>query len=287
MSHRSYTGRQPVRNTSHREHRSGRGDARPNVYDYLVPVQDEYNDALLSTPGVIDPFQYQVEDFDDPPLVVDGALEDRVSFEDLPTRRLRGSDMDANGKAECSICMEELHVRDEVTTLPCMHWFHGPCVGQWLEGHNTCPLCRTPIEPENERSFGEDLGVYERAPAPARIPAPAPRLPAGRRAPQAARLEALRVGSPQQYQDFADTYYPPARGPQQYQEYADVYYPPAEHDAEYGYDTGVNTGYVGHQYEEQILYDWQVPIIDYQRRVDAYNERVRQQRSQQREARRH
>lgn len=49
------------------------------------------------------------------------------------------------GRAECSICMDNVDLGDEVTTLPCNHWFHGDCVTAWLKEHDTCPHCRKPI----------------------------------------------------------------------------------------------------------------------------------------------
>ena len=57
----------------------------------------------------------------------------------------------AEGKAECTICMDELSKGDEVTVLPCSHWFHGECVTLWLKQHNTCPICRAAIEQRNQR----------------------------------------------------------------------------------------------------------------------------------------
>ncbi|KAF3768030.1 hypothetical protein M406DRAFT_275805, partial [Cryphonectria parasitica EP155] len=51
-----------------------------------------------------------------------------------------------SGKAECTICLDEMNIGDEVTVLPCKHWFHGECVVLWLNEHNTCPICRAPIE---------------------------------------------------------------------------------------------------------------------------------------------
>lgn len=49
------------------------------------------------------------------------------------------------GAAECSICMDNVALGDEVTVLPCNHWFHGDCVTAWLKEHDTCPHCRKPI----------------------------------------------------------------------------------------------------------------------------------------------
>ncbi|RFU35648.1 hypothetical protein B7463_g704, partial [Scytalidium lignicola] len=49
-------------------------------------------------------------------------------------------------KGECSVCMDDVHVGDEVVALPCSHWFHEQCASMWLGEHNTCPICRKGIE---------------------------------------------------------------------------------------------------------------------------------------------
>lgn len=54
--------------------------------------------------------------------------------------------------AECSICMDEVTVGEQVTVLPCKHWFHHQCVSAWLAEHDTCPHCRKGI---SKRSDGE------------------------------------------------------------------------------------------------------------------------------------
>ncbi|GAO15751.1 uncharacterized protein UV8b_00929 [Ustilaginoidea virens] len=53
------------------------------------------------------------------------------------------------GKAECSICIDEMKEGETAVFLPCKHWFHEDCVVLWLKEHNTCPVCRTPIEKPN------------------------------------------------------------------------------------------------------------------------------------------
>lgn len=68
------------------------------------------------------------------------------AIEKLPKKKLDKEMMGESGKAECTICIDEMHIGDEVTVLPCKHWFHEDCVVLWLKEHNTCPICRTPIE---------------------------------------------------------------------------------------------------------------------------------------------
>ena len=44
----------------------------------------------------------------------------------------------------CSTCLELLTPSDELSSVPCGHVFHTPCILQWLEtGKNNCPQCRT------------------------------------------------------------------------------------------------------------------------------------------------
>ena len=75
----------------------------------------------------------------------------------LPKKKLDEKLLGPEGKGECSVCMDDVHVGDEVVLLPCSHWFHETCAGAWLSEHNTCPICRKGIEgetppPNNRRS---------------------------------------------------------------------------------------------------------------------------------------
>ncbi|RGP76778.1 ring finger [Fusarium longipes] len=63
----------------------------------------------------------------------------------------------SEGKAECTICIDEMKEGDMATFLPCSHWFHEECVTLWLKEHNTCPICRTPIE-KNDRGGSNTSG---------------------------------------------------------------------------------------------------------------------------------
>ena len=68
----------------------------------------------------------------------------------LPKKRVDKTMMGSDGKAECSVCMENVELGDEVTFLPCKHWFHELCVGIWLKEHDTCPHCRQSITPPGQ-----------------------------------------------------------------------------------------------------------------------------------------
>lgn len=74
------------------------------------------------------------------------------AIEKLEKKKLDRQMMGDGAKVECTICIDEMHLGDEVTVLPCKHWFHGECVVLWLKEHNTCPICRAPIEKRGENN---------------------------------------------------------------------------------------------------------------------------------------
>ena len=88
----------------------------------------------------------------------------------LPRKPAHKTMMGSDGKAECSVCMDAVDVGDEVTVLPCNHWFHGDCVGAWLKEHDTCPHCRAGIMP---KEGAPDVPRYPgQAPRHAQSPSP-------------------------------------------------------------------------------------------------------------------
>jgi len=70
----------------------------------------------------------------------------QTAIENLEKKQVDDEMLGPEGKAECTICIDELKKGDEVSVLPCKHWYHGECVVLWLKEHNTCPICRMPIE---------------------------------------------------------------------------------------------------------------------------------------------
>ncbi|KAG8168276.1 hypothetical protein KVR01_003965 [Diaporthe batatas] len=80
------------------------------------------------------------------------------AIEKLEKKSLDRQMMGDSPKVECTICIDEMHLGDEVTVLPCKHWFHGECVVLWLKEHNTCPICRSPIEKRGEAGSSSGNG---------------------------------------------------------------------------------------------------------------------------------
>ena len=72
-------------------------------------------------------------------------------IEALPKVQVDQSMLGSDGKAECSICMDNVPVGETVTRMNCSHWFHTSCVNAWLNEHNSCPICRKGLsEPKND-----------------------------------------------------------------------------------------------------------------------------------------
>lgn len=45
---------------------------------------------------------------------------------------------------ECCVCLCRFEANQEVSELPCKHYFHRGCLDKWFDNkHITCPLCRS------------------------------------------------------------------------------------------------------------------------------------------------
>jgi hypothetical protein len=76
----------------------------------------------------------------------------QADIDALPRKNVSEDMLGEEHKAECSICMDEVNIGEQVTELPCKHWFHHQCVSAWLLEHDTCPHCRKSI---TKRAEGE------------------------------------------------------------------------------------------------------------------------------------
>lgn len=57
-----------------------------------------------------------------------------------------GKENNGSSALECSICLSAVEEGEMLKLLPnCKHSFHSDCVGPWLQGHTTCPVCRVDV----------------------------------------------------------------------------------------------------------------------------------------------
>ena len=89
-------------------------------------------------------------------IAVDGGFENEankmVSIMDLQNHTQLET-FDASNMppdhCNCSICHNSMDGYI-VRVLRCSHTFHNGCIDRWLHSASTCPLCRTPIVPDEE-----------------------------------------------------------------------------------------------------------------------------------------
>lgn len=86
------------------------------------------------------------------------------AIENLPKKQISTKDLDEQGEANCSICMDAAEIGSTVTELPCHHWFHFDCIKSWLTEHDTCPHCRQGIMPKDESARSDRPRQSSQAP---------------------------------------------------------------------------------------------------------------------------
>ncbi|CAO2145216.1 unnamed protein product [Urochloa humidicola] len=48
----------------------------------------------------------------------------------------------------CAVCLADFDDGEQVRVLPeCLHYFHAECIGTWLQGSSSCPMCRAETTP--------------------------------------------------------------------------------------------------------------------------------------------
>lgn len=52
---------------------------------------------------------------------------------------------DPETRAECSICLNEYTVNDQISFINCTHFFHTGCLKDWLIKKNECPTCNAEV----------------------------------------------------------------------------------------------------------------------------------------------
>lgn len=117
----------------------------------LTPGNGQYGDAVY-TQEALDRIVSSMMEHNPQSNAAPPASEDAINK--LEKKTVDESMLGPEGKAECTICIEELNKGDIVVYLPCKHWFHEECANMWLREHNTCPICRSPIEENSSNPRG-------------------------------------------------------------------------------------------------------------------------------------
>ncbi|VFQ75752.1 unnamed protein product [Cuscuta campestris] len=65
---------------------------------------------------------------------------------------------------ECPICLTEFEAHEWLRRLSwCLHAFHAACIDRWLDGNETCPVCRYPLFPtEAQLEMNLRTAAYDR-----------------------------------------------------------------------------------------------------------------------------
>ena len=50
---------------------------------------------------------------------------------------------------KCLICLENYFIKEKISYLPCLYFFHSNCIKKWIALKNKCPLCNNYIIFEN------------------------------------------------------------------------------------------------------------------------------------------
>ena len=81
-----------------------------------------------------------------------GRRASAAASDAISALRARTSVLDAAGaaaleEADCAVCRDAFEEGHHATRMPCSarHVFHTKCVSEWLERHDSCPMCRAAL----------------------------------------------------------------------------------------------------------------------------------------------
>lgn len=74
---------------------------------------------------------------------------------------------DSKDGLECAVCLCEVSEGEKTRLLPkCNHGFHVECIDMWFQSHSTCPLCRNPVDNQNQSNCGDESQLESSALSP-------------------------------------------------------------------------------------------------------------------------
>ena len=64
-----------------------------------------------------------------------------VNTDRFKVTKYKPSSRETGHHENCSICLEDYKLKDNITTLPCNHIYHVTCINEWFSQGTKCPLC--------------------------------------------------------------------------------------------------------------------------------------------------
>jgi E3 ubiquitin-protein ligase RNF115/126 len=156
----------------HGEHNHGPGQMPHPVFQLFSSM------GLMGPGGQMGDFVYSQEGLD---RIITQLMEQTATsnapgpasqsdIDALPRKEVTEDMLGPEHTAECSICMDEVNIGEQVTVLPCKHWFHHQCVSAWLAEHDTCPHCRKGISKRQEDNSNQPTSSGAQADPTNRMP---------------------------------------------------------------------------------------------------------------------
>ncbi|KAJ6020527.1 hypothetical protein N7540_006031 [Penicillium herquei] len=108
--------------------------------EFLLRVEPSIYAAAEDVPSFLQEIRTMVND------PYSGGENHLLDVLRLPREKL-GRVLKDGDEATCAVCQEELKHDEQVIFLSCKHWFCVECTNSWLSVKNTCPMCRSKVEP--------------------------------------------------------------------------------------------------------------------------------------------
>ncbi|XP_052794903.1 E3 ubiquitin-protein ligase RNF115-like [Mya arenaria] len=122
---------------------AGGGFGMPGIPINIMPIHGNPEDYAWGAGGldaIITQLLNQLEGSGAPP-----AGQERIDA--LPSVKVTQTQVD--NVLQCSVCMDDFKLDEEVRKLPCDHHYHNDCIVTWLKMHGTCPVCRKDLNGED------------------------------------------------------------------------------------------------------------------------------------------
>ncbi|XP_059668272.1 probable E3 ubiquitin-protein ligase RHC1A [Cornus florida] len=70
----------------------------------------------------------------------------KSSIDAMPTVKILQKHIRSD--SHCPVCKEKFELGSQARKMPCNHLYHSDCIVPWLVQHNSCPVCRQELPPQ-------------------------------------------------------------------------------------------------------------------------------------------